>query len=87
MEVDVAGFPMGSELDLAGPVEVHVRALGTADIDRIELITPAGIAATDEPRSPSVSFVSEVDADYVYCRVTQADGEMAWSSPIFFNRV
>jgi hypothetical protein len=49
-------------------------------------MTPAGIAAADEPRSPSVSFVGEVDADYVYCRVTQVDGEMAWSSPIFFNR-
>ena len=86
LEVDVAGFPMGSELDLAGPVEVNVRALGTAEIERIELMTPAGIAAADEPRSPSVSFVGEVDADYVYCRVTQVDGEMAWSSPIFFNR-
>ncbi|MFZ1863767.1 MAG: DUF3604 domain-containing protein [Polyangiales bacterium] len=86
LEVDVAGFPMGSELDIEGPVEVHARALGTADIERIELITPAGVAAADEPGSVSVSLLGEVDADYVYCRVTQADGEMAWSSPIFFNR-
>lgn len=86
LEVDVAGFPMGSELDIEGPVDVHVRALGTTDIARIELMTPQGVAAADEPGSPSVSFVGEVDADYVYCRVTQADGEMAWSSPIFFNR-
>jgi hypothetical protein len=86
LEVDVAGFPMGSELDLEGPVDVHARALGTTDIERIELITPAGVAAADEPGSPSASLLGEVDADYVYCRVTQADGEMAWSSPIFFNR-
>lgn len=84
LDVHVAGFPMGSELDIEGPVEVHVRALGTTDIERIELITPAGVAASDEPKSPSASFVGEVDAMYVYCRVTQADGEMAWSSPIFF---
>jgi hypothetical protein len=85
LEVDVAGFPMGSELDIEGPVDVHVRVLGMMDIARIELITPQGVAAVDEPGSPSVSFVGEVNAAYVYCRVTQADGEMAWSSPIFFN--
>jgi hypothetical protein len=85
LDVRVAGFPMGSELDIDGPVEVHVRALGTCDIERVELITPAGVTADDEPRSPSVSFVGEVDGAYVYCRVTQSDGEMAWSSPIFFN--
>lgn len=85
LDVHVAGFPMGSELDIAGPVEVHVRALGTDDIERIELMTPEGVAAADTPSSPSVSFVGEVEAPYVYCRVTQADGEMAWSSPIFFN--
>lgn len=86
LEVDVAGFPMGSELDMTGPVEVHARALGTTDVARIELVTPAGVAAEDLPQSRSVSLVGEVDAEYVYCRVTQTDGEMAWSSPIFFNR-
>jgi hypothetical protein len=60
--------------------------LGTTDVDRIELVTPDGVAASDHPKSPSASFAAEVDAAYVYCRVTQADGEMAWSSPIFFNR-
>lgn len=85
LDVHVAGFPMGSELDIEGPVEVHVRTLGTTDIDRIELLTPDGVVASDAPGSPSASFVAEVEAPYVYCRVTQADGEMAWSSPIFFG--
>lgn len=85
LDVHVAGFPMGSELDIDGPVDVHVRALGTTDIDRIELLTPQGVVASDTPGSPSASFVAEVEAPYVYCRVTQADGEMAWSSPIFFG--
>ena len=84
--VDVAGFPMGSELDIEGPVEVHCRALGTTDLARIELLTPDGVAAAESPASPSASFAAEVNAAYVYCRVTQIDGEMAWSSPIFFNR-
>jgi hypothetical protein len=85
LDVHVAGFPMGSELDIEGPVEVHTRALGTTDIERIELVTPDGVAAFEQPKSPSASFAGEVDAPYVYCRVTQADGEMAWSSPIFFD--
>jgi len=68
-----------------GPVEVHARALGTTDITRIELVTPSGVSASETPGSRSVTFVAEVEAPYVYCRVTQADGEMAWSSPIFFD--
>ena len=76
---------MGSELDIEGPVDVHVRALGTTDIARVELMTPDGAVASDSPGSPSASFVAEVEAPYVYCRITQADGEMAWSSPIFFG--
>ena len=86
LDVHVAGFPMGSELNIEGPVEVHVRALGTTDVERVELVTPQGVAASETPGSPSVSFVGEVEASYVYCRVTQTDGEMAWSSPIFFGR-
>ncbi len=86
LHVEVAGFPMGSELDLEGPAEVHCRVLGTTDVERIELVTPDGVAASESPGAPSASFAGEVDAPYVYCRVTQADGEMAWSSPIFFNR-
>jgi hypothetical protein len=78
---------MGSEIEVDGLVEVHVRALGTTDIARIELVTESGVSASDEPGSPSVTFVAEVEAPYVYCRVTQADGEMAWSSPIFFDPV
>jgi hypothetical protein len=85
LDVHVAGFPMGSELDIEGPVDVHVRALGTSDIARVELMTPDGAVASDSPGSPSASFVAEVEAPYVYCRITQADGEMAWSSPIFFG--
>ena len=86
LDVHVAGFPMGSELNIEGPVEVHVRALGTTDVERVELVTPQGVAASETPGSPSVSFVGEIEAPYVYCRVTQTDGEMAWSSPIFFGR-
>lgn len=86
LDVHVAGFPMGSELNIEGPVEVHVRALGTTDVERVELVTPQGVTASETPGSPSVSFVGEIEAPYVYCRVTQTDGEMAWSSPIFFGR-
>ena len=86
LDVRVAGFPMGSEIAIDGAAEVHARVLGTMDITRVELVTPDGVAASDEPGSPSVSFVAEVEAPHVYCRVTQMDGEMAWSSPIFFDR-
>ena len=85
LDVRADGHPMGSEVANAGPAEVHVRAVGTTDVDCVELVTPQGVVASEQPRSPSVTFVSSVSASYVYCRVTQSDGEMAWSSPIFFG--
>ncbi|MEM8606528.1 MAG: DUF3604 domain-containing protein [Myxococcota bacterium] len=85
LDVQADGRPMGSEISEAGRSEIHVRAVGTTDIARIELVTPDGVVASEEPGTPSVTFVREVEADYVYCRVTQADREMAWSSPIFFG--
>ena len=78
--------PMGSALTVDGPIDVQARALGTEDLTKMEFVTPGGVVAHDEPASPSGSLAATIDDAYVYCRVTQADGEMAWSSPIFFDR-
>jgi hypothetical protein len=86
LDVRIGDAPMGSELKVEGPVEVHAQALGTAPLESIELVSPSGVVAQEQPDSLSASLVARVDEDYVYCRVTQSDGEMAWSSPIFFDR-
>ncbi|MEM7136605.1 MAG: CehA/McbA family metallohydrolase [Myxococcota bacterium] len=85
LDVRVGTNPMGSEVEAVGPAEVEARAVGTTDIELIEFVAPEGVIASERPRSRSVTFVQTVDANYVYCRVTQADGEMAWSSPVFFG--
>ncbi|MEM7437425.1 MAG: CehA/McbA family metallohydrolase [Myxococcota bacterium] len=85
LDVRVGTQPMGSEVEAVGPAEVQARAVGTTDIELIEFVTPEGVVASEAPGSRSVTLVQTVDASYVYCRVTQADGEMAWSSPVFFG--
>ena len=85
LDVRAAGAPMGSELSVSGPVQIEARALGTDLIRRLEFVTEDGVVAIAEPGSPSGSLAAAVVAKYVYCRVTQTDGEMAWSSPIFFG--
>ena len=36
-----------------------------------------------EGTGDSLEAAREIEADFVYVRVTQRDGEMAWSSPFF----
>jgi hypothetical protein len=86
LDVRAGDAPMGSEVEEAGPHEVEVVAHGTTRLRRVELVTSDGVIASDtatEERSELRAWVR--DARYVYARVTQEDGEMAWSSPIFFG--
>jgi hypothetical protein len=87
LRVTVAGRPMGSVVP-AGPVEVEVRVVGTAPIDRIELVGRAGVVGSRRGEG-SVLFgtfpLTPTDGDLVYVRVVQTDGGLAWSSPVFFD--
>ena len=78
---------MGSEIEAGGPSEVIAHAQGTDDLLKVELIGPEGTIAQTDPAGASATLVAEVEVPYVYARVTQVDGEMAWASPIFFDRV
>lgn len=87
LRVTAGGQTMGSVLP-ARPVEVEVRVVGTAPIDRIELVGRAGVVGSRRGEG-TVLFatfpLAPVDGDLVYVRVVQTDGGLAWSSPIFFG--
>lgn len=87
LDFTVDGQPMGSELSgVRGRAAASVR--GTSNLARVELVAQSGVVAeaTLAPNSRDVGFEVEVDGEaFVYLRVVQADGEMAWSSPVFFG--
>ncbi len=86
LDLRVGDAPMGSVLAPGGPVPVRAEVLGTAPVAWVELVGSAGVLATVEPGVRRASIEASVSDAWVYARVTQVDGEMAWSSPVFLNR-
>ena len=74
---------MGSVLTANGPVNIDVRVWGTSAVERVVLVGPAGDLMEKRGTEPYLEFQTPVEAAFVYARVEQDDGEMAWSSPIF----
>ena len=86
LDMCVDGAPMGSELKVDGPSHVTARAVGAGALEAIELITERGVEARVECEGDEGAIDASIDAAWVYARVIQRDGEMAWASPVFFDR-
>ncbi|HOJ19266.1 MAG TPA: CehA/McbA family metallohydrolase [Ignavibacteriaceae bacterium] len=70
------------------PKQFEFSCTGTANIERIEVIKNNQVWRTYFPNNTEYNAQFE-DRDsiyytYYYLRITQIDGNMAWSSPIFF---
>lgn len=86
-----AGRPMGSIIsaeELGLSRDIYVNAIGSAPIARIEVIHGAevAIAIDGEGRLEAIvagELKTVAVGDFVYVRVVQTDGHMAWSSPVF----
>ena len=79
---------MGEEVRADGPQAIRVRVRGTDDIAAIHLIRDAAYVYKAEPGKQEAEFEyvdNEADSGehWYYVRVEQADGELAWSSPIW----
>jgi hypothetical protein len=85
MDVTADGSSMGSELADRQGAEFELHAIGTAPLRSVELVGPEGVLASVAPEGREAALVARVKAPYVYARVVQIDGEMAWSSPVFFG--
>jgi hypothetical protein len=85
--------PMGGEVaasGLSGPVELNARVIGAAPIASCELVR--NNIEIDSASSDDAELTVRLrdterakPGDFYYLRVTQADGEMAWASPIFIT--
>ena len=85
LDVVADGVPMGSALDDRESAEFQVDVCGSDTLQRIELVGAAGVLAHSEPHSRKAQLRARVASPFVYARVTQVDGEMAWSSPVFLG--
>jgi hypothetical protein len=69
------------------PLIAKVRAVGTAPIERIELVrsgeTVDSAIYADTVAYKEWTLADLVAGEFVYVRVLQSDGGIAWSSPIF----
>ncbi len=105
--LNLANAPIGSELStLQKPgliVNRHISgfAVGTEDLEKIEIIRNGEVLSTFKPDSSEFSFTyddmdplgdvvlppgsNETPFVYYYLRVFQKDGHIAWSSPIWID--
>jgi len=81
---------MGSSFVMTTSPVFRVKAFGTADVWKVDLIKNGEIIATKEINQPmAVTDFTDGGFDekpsYYYVRVTFADGERAWASPVWVN--
>jgi hypothetical protein len=92
LEFSVGSAPMGSAIQHwpGGAASFHARVEGTEDIAKAEVVRNGVVVETRRGRGRSLEFQWARDAQpgmgqYFYLRVTQVDGHMAWSSPIWLG--
>ncbi len=92
LRVDLNGHWMGSVIPLAelpDQLAIEVSAWGTAPMDRADLISDGVEIATEYGSEEEFScrfLVPRPESEtYYYVRLTQMDGALAWSSPIWIT--
>jgi hypothetical protein len=85
LDVRADGQPMGSELHDRDAASFEVEAIGTSNLRSIELVGESGVLARVEPGARAGRLRAQLASPFVYARVVQDDGEMAWSSPVFLG--
>jgi hypothetical protein len=95
LDFRVNGAWMGAQAapDGTGRYEFASELLGTAEIDLVELMVNGSVARTYAPRRQHVTLTDVVPLDgrpaspvpCCYLRVSQRDGNRAWSSPIWLG--
>ena len=87
LRFSVAGRPMGSQITASGTVPIHTHAASNVPIARADLVRDGVDVQTIEPDSCELDWRTSDDVPsspcYYYVRITQSDGRMAWSSPVW----
>lgn len=89
----VATHPMGSvakvaALELDPPPSMYIHAIGTAKIQWLDIVrsgTVLRVAVDETTIETNLPLPDPQPGEYVYVRVVQEDGALAWSSPVYFQ--
>ena len=88
VDFQASGHAMGEEYEASDPPRLEVGVIGTGEIAQIDVIKDNAIVYTAYPGVAELSFsytdrAAEDGEHYYYVRIQQADGNMAWASPIW----
>ena len=82
---------MGDEFQLAGQPTLEIRGLGTAAITKLDVIRNNRYVFSSAPNRETLALKwtdsdpSTESVSYYYVRIQQADGNLAWSSPMWIH--
>ncbi len=92
LDFHVLGRPMGSVIEEPheGPVPVRIQVAGTAPVERVQIVRDGQLVHEWRGRAEDVAIEfedrpPEAGLHWWYARVFQADGEMAWPSPVWLK--
>ena len=90
LDFQVNNQSMGSELHLREPRVIMARAAGTAPFVQVEIIKNNAVVHSIAQGASDTEFeyVDKTEicpGDYYYLRITQEDGNMGWSSPVWVD--
>ncbi|MGD9497760.1 MAG: DUF3604 domain-containing protein [Armatimonadota bacterium] len=91
LQFEVDGEPMGGVLRGEHPApRIEVAVTGTEAVTLVEVLRGREVIYAHTGVGPTVRFTildeqPPAGGTYYYVRVTQADAEMAWSSPVWVN--
>ncbi len=92
LEMRVGDAFMGERVRSATPAPVRVRVRGTATVDRVHIVRDGRIVHTHRPETQEADFEfadagfgEGTGTHYYYVRVEQADGQVAWGSPVWVD--
>lgn len=90
LDATLSGQPIGAEIEVkTGPQVLRILVVGTAGLRAIDLVTRESIERIEiagERRFQANLELNDLKAGgYVYLRVEQVDGALAWASPWFLR--
>ena len=92
LDVRMGGHFMGDRFRASGAEPIRVRVRGTGEVARVHVLRDGQLAHTHRPDAQEADF-EYIDTDfggpgashYYYVRVEQADGQVAWGSPLWVD--
>jgi hypothetical protein len=90
LDVRSGGQVMGDDFKTNQVPALEIKVLGTAALARVEVLKDSSVVHTFEPgkdtfESKWTDPKPEAGMHYYYVRVQQADGELAWGSPLWID--